>query len=67
MRLFLPDWRPMRKTLVLGCINALTAKLFDWIKMTPQDFTAFMGEHSESSYVTFLVTAILINLQFDKF
>jgi O-glycosyl hydrolase len=57
----------MRKTLVLGCINALTAKLFDWIKMTPQDFIAFMGEHSESSYVTFLVTAILINLQFDKF
>jgi hypothetical protein len=33
----------MRKTLVLGCINALTAKLFDWIKMTLQDFTAFMG------------------------
>jgi hypothetical protein len=57
----------MRKTLVLGCINALTAKLFDWIKMTLQDFTAFMGERSESSYVTFLVTAILINLQFDKF
>jgi hypothetical protein len=57
----------MRKTLVLGCINALTAKLFDWIKMTLQDFTAFMGEHSESSYVTFLAAVILNNLQFDKF